>query len=95
MRPAEYWRKNKNWKKWLGKKGIVIEASWITKSSPKFDKLAPYSFAVVDFEGEKKEFMGVSGEKLEMGDEIVCVFRKLSISKNEEIIPYGIKVQIC
>ncbi|MEN8253663.1 MAG: hypothetical protein ABFQ62_04800 [Patescibacteria group bacterium] len=92
MRPAEYYRQNKDWKKYIGKVGIVVASTMIRVSAPEQTDLLPYSYAVVKVGKEKKEYMGVGHEKLKPGDKVKCVLRKVGISNKAGIIEYGIKV---
>lgn len=93
MKPAQYWREKKKIRQFIGRRGQVIASTIIRTSAPGLDYLTPYSYAVVDFAGEKKEMMGVSGEALSIGDEVVCVMRKTEISEPNQLINYGLKVQ--
>lgn len=93
MKPAQYWREKQKIKYFLGKTGKVIASTVIRTTTPNLDYLTPYSYVVVDFKGEKREMMGVSGEILETGDEVVCVMRKTELSKPNQLINYGLKVQ--
>lgn len=93
MRSASYWRASKNWHLWLGKIGRVELSTQIRVSAPQMEELTPYSYAVVSFGKKRKEFMGVTGEKLQSGDKVVCVLRKLSIGSAASLIEYGIKVK--
>lgn len=88
-----YWRQNTSWSVWLGKKGKVILSTLLQISSPDQKAYLPYSFVLVDFGGEKREFMGIKGEVFESGDVVECVFRKVSSPSEEGIIHYGIKVK--
>lgn len=93
MKPAAYWRSSKEWSKWLGRRGKVIVATMVTVAAPDQESLTPYAYAIVDFEGEKKEFMGAGNAELRTGDDVECVLRKLSVSQPHELISYGIKVE--
>ena len=93
MNPPAYWRANKNWSKWLGRRGIVIASTYIRVAADNQESLAPYSFIIIDFNGEKAEFMGVGHEQLSVGDTVECVLRRMSDSESHEIIEYGIKVK--
>ena len=77
----------------MGKKGKVLASTYIEVSSPEFLSSLPYSYAVVDFGNFKKELMGVGNEKLEAGDEVECVFRKISTPSHSSLIEYGIKAK--
>lgn len=89
--PPQYWRQNKSWSKWLGKVGKVLLVTTLQNSSADQEKFLPYAFALIDFNGEKKELMGIAEESFVAGDEVVCVLRKLSVPDQSGIIHYGIK----
>lgn len=92
MKPAQYWRANKIWHAWLGKQGTVVASTIIHVAGTKQSYLTPYSYVIVDFGEEKKEFMSVSRETLEIGDTVICVLRKTAQTEAHELIEYGIKV---
>ncbi len=93
MKPAQYWRANKEWSKWIGRKGRVIAATLVHVSSPELASITPYSYVIVDFGKEKHEFMGVDHEVLAIDDEVECVLRKCGTPTAQSLIPYGIKVR--
>jgi uncharacterized OB-fold protein len=93
MKPAHYARKNKNWQKYLGKKGTVLSSTLIRVTSPELSYLTPYSYVLVDLGNEKKELMGVGNQILKVGDQVECVLRKISTASAESLIEYGIKAQ--
>lgn len=90
--PAKYWRQNNTWQDFVGKTGKVVIATYIRVSSPELQDLLPYSFAIVDIEGQRYEFMGEKGVELKKGDKVELVLRKkMSVSK-ASLINYGIKM---
>lgn len=93
MKPAQYWREKQTIKEFLGRTGRVVANTVIRTTAPGLAYLTPYSYVVVDFEGEKREMMGVSGDILKSGDEVVCVMRKTELSEPNQLINYGLKVQ--
>ncbi|NCN87757.1 MAG: hypothetical protein GW941_02585 [Candidatus Pacebacteria bacterium] len=93
MKPAQYWRNKQKIKDYIGKTGQVIASTTIRTSSPGLTHITPYSYVIVDFSGEKKELMGVGNELLEIGDEVVCVMRKMELGAPQELIDYGLKVK--
>lgn len=93
MQAARYWRENKTWKDWIGRKGKVIVSTLVYTVNPQQLQFAPYSYVLVDFGGDRHEFMGAGHEEFSAGDLVVCVLRKLAIPKSHELIPYGIKVK--
>jgi uncharacterized OB-fold protein len=93
MKPPQYWRQNKEWKKWIGKKGTVLASTIVRVSAPEQSAFTPYSYVLVDFGNEKREFMGVGHQTFEIGDTVECVLRKIAVLADHELIPYGVKVQ--
>ncbi len=92
--PAYYWRQNKEWSKWLGKTGVVVSATMIRVSEASRESMTPYSYAIVDFDGEKHEFMGETNVELQIGDKVKCVLRKMAVAEKSGLVEYGIKVKI-
>lgn len=93
MKPAQYWRQNKEWQKWLGKRGTVVAATLVRVSAPEQSAFTPYSYVLVEFSKERHEFMGVGHQVFQTGDEVVCVLRKTAVGGNQDLIHYGIKVE--
>lgn len=93
MKPPAYWRQNKAWARWLGQEGVVVASTLIRVAPEGLEQFAPYSFAIIEFDGGvRAEFMGLPEEKLNPGDQVQCVLRKISIPDSREIVAYGIKV---
>lgn len=97
LKPAKYWRENKNWSNFIGEVGKVIFATKIEVTSPELQKYLPYCFAVVEvtsgnLKGKRYEFMGTKGADLKKGDKVRFVLRKLSETNKSALINYGIKV---
>lgn len=93
MKPAAYWRATTEWKTWLGRRGKVIASTVVTVAAPDQEIMTPYSYAIIDFDNEKKEMMGAGHDVLVAGDEVECVLRKMSVGESNELISYGIKVR--
>lgn len=93
INPATYWRRNKEWKKLMGKKGKVLFSTRVRVATMRQEKWTPYSFVLVDIEGKKYEMMGTGKEELKSGDKIVCVLRRLSEPTRDGLIEYGIKAR--
>ena len=90
--PAKYWRENKKWSDLIGKAGKVIFATEIKVSSPELQEYLPYSFAIVEVDGKKYEFMGEKGAKLKRGDKVELALRKNMSVEKSSLINYGIKL---
>lgn len=78
---------------WLGRTGLVLGCTTIRTSSPELGYLTPYDFALVDFAGEKKELMAAWGERLQVGDQVRVVLRKMSQPNHNSLIEYGLKLE--
>lgn len=92
--PVQYWRANKEWAPWLGKRGRVVASTLIRVAEGPFSAWAPYSLVLVEFaHGERREFMGVGHDVCEPGEKVECVLRRLDTTDAREVIPYGLKVQ--
>lgn len=91
-KPAVYWRDRSEVANWLGQQGQVLLVTTIRTSSPELNYLTPYDYAVVDFAGQKKEFMAAAGEKLEVGDKVKLVLRKKFQPDASSLIEYSLKL---
>ncbi len=92
-KPAAYTRHNKDWQHWLGKRGKVEAATYIRTAGEEHRVMTPYSYAVVDFDGERLELMGAGHEKLEAGQEVECVLRKNPEADRQGLINYVLKIK--
>lgn len=93
MQITEYWRSNKNWSKYLGKKGKVLSVSMMEVSASDQTELLPYAYLLVELEKEKISLMGVAHQEFAIGDEVEIVLRKIKKEASSEIICYGLKAQ--
>lgn len=93
MKPALYWRKNKQWSSLLGVTGTVVVATSIRVPPCECAYFGTYPYAVISVGKKRYECMGVPGEELQPGDTVRFVLRKLKKAINSEPIPYGLKVQ--
>ena len=94
INPAKYWRSAKQTKLYLGRKGTVVVVTYIRSAGMDHQSSTPYSFAVVELaDGEKVELTGVGHEKLEVGDKIECVLRKIPPNDGAGLIEYIIKAK--
>ncbi len=93
MKPAQYWRLNKDWAKWHGRRGEVIAVTNMQVSLPALADWTPTSFALVDFGTERHEFLVTGQDTLQSGDQVECVLRKLGQPDETGVIAYGIKVK--
>jgi len=93
MNITEYWRSNKNWSKYLGKKGKVLSVSMMGVSALDQTELLPYSYLLIDLGKEKLSLMGSAHSEFKIGDEVELVLRKIKKEAPQEIICYGLKAE--
>lgn len=89
---VEYWRSHQHWSKYLGKQGTVLSSSLMEVAASDQVTLTPYSYIVIEVEGELLSLMGVVGEEFAIGEQVQIVFRKLKKEAQSEVLTYGLKV---
>ena len=92
--PVKIWRRQKEIKKYLGKKGKIISWTIIYVTGSEFKKFAPYPVAVVELEsGEKITASIVDYEKedLKIGKKVKVILRKVREGDQEDVLVYGLK----
>lgn len=89
---TEYWRSHQNWSKYLGKRGQVIASSHMEVAASDQVSLTPYSYVLVDIDGERLSLMGGVGEDFAIGDQVMVVLRKIKKEAPSEVLTYGLKV---
>lgn len=93
MQITEYWRSNKNWPKYLGKKGKVLSVSMMEVSANDQIGLLPYAYLLVDLGEERVSLMGVANSEFAIGDGVELVLRKIKKEGQSEVICYGLKAE--
>lgn len=93
MNITEYWRSNKNWSKYLGKKGKVLSVSTMEVSASDQTKLLPYAYLLIDLGKETISLMGATHSEFKIGNEVEIVLRKIKKETSSEIICYGLKAE--
>lgn len=93
MQITEYWRSNKNWFKYLGKKGKVLSVSMMEVSASDQTDLLPYAYLLIELGQEKISLMGAAHSEFKIGDEVEIVLRKIKKEAPQEIICYGLKAE--
>lgn len=92
--PIRTWRKQKQIRPLLGKKGKIITWTIIYVSAPEFKEQAPYQVALVEFENGEKVYGQVvdqQGKNIAIGDTVESVLRIVRTGDEEGIIEYGLK----
>lgn len=93
MQITEYWRSNKEWSKYLGKKAKVLAVSMMEVAATDQAALLPYAYLLLDLGKKKISLMGVAHQEFEVGDEVEIVLRKVKKEAKEDIIVYGLKAE--
>ncbi|MBU1033336.1 hypothetical protein KKI22_00090 [Patescibacteria group bacterium] len=93
MQITEYWRSNKQWSKYLGKKAKVLAVSLMEVAASDQTSLLPYSYLLLDLGKNKISLMGAAHQEFKVGDEVEIVLRKIKKEAKEEIIVYGLKAE--
>ena len=94
--PVKIWRRQKEIRSLLGKKGKILTWTIIYMAGAEFKKFAPYPVAIIKLEnGEKLTAPIVDYEKedLRIGKKVRVVLRKVRESGAEDVLVYGIKIK--
>lgn len=94
--PVKIWRRQKEIRNFLGKKGNILIWTIIYVAGSEFKKFAPYPVAIVKLEnGEKLTAPIVDYEKedLKTGRKVKVILRKVRESGAEDVLVYGIKLK--
>jgi len=92
--PVKIWRRQKEIRKLLGKKGRVLTWTKIFVAGPNFKKYAPYPVVLVQLENGQKVFgqlVDYQDKDLKINTKVVSVLRKVRETDHEDVIAYGIK----
>jgi len=96
LSPVKLWRRQKEIRSILGKKGKVVTATTVFVPTPEFKKYAPYTVVLVDFGHGIKAFgqLADTHDDCRTGTRVVAVLRKTKEVMQEDVIAYGIKFRI-
>lgn len=92
--PIKIWRRQKEIRKILGKKGKVLVWTKIYTPGSDFKKYAPYPVVLVELESKEKiygQLVDYKDSDLKTGREVVSILRKVRSSTDEGVIAYGVK----
>lgn len=95
--PVKIWRRQKEIRKILGKKGKIVSWTKIFVAGEEFKKLAPYFVVMVEFDDKTKavgQLVDFDKEKVNIGEKVIAILRKIKDVKEEDVIPYGIKFKL-
>jgi len=92
--PVKIWRRQKEIRKVLGKKGKVLAWTKIYTPGSDFKKYAPYPVVLVELKNKEKiygQLVDYKNADLKVGSEVISILRKVRSSTNEGVIAYGVK----
>lgn len=92
--PVKIWRRQKDIRKILGKKGKILAWTKIFTPGADFKKYAPYPVVLVELENKEKIYGSLvdhSEEDLKTGAEVISILRKVRQSSDDGVIAYGVK----
>ena len=93
--PVQTWRKHKNLKNYLSKRGKLLVWTKILVAPLGFEHQTPYLVGIVQFNEEKMPLQIVDciEEDLKVNMKVITVIRKIGKAKTEDVIEYGVKVK--
>lgn len=92
--PVKIWRRQKEIRKVLGKKGKVLVWTKIYTAGADFKKYAPYPVVLVELDNKEKvygQLVDYEKEDLKIGKKVVSVLRKVREPSKEGVVAYGVK----
>lgn len=93
--PIQTWRKQKEIRPLLGKKGKIITWTKVFVSAPEFKEQTPYNVALVELEtGEKVYGQIIDTTAVNIGQTVESVLRIVKKGDSEDIIEYGLKFKL-
>ncbi|OGK44070.1 hypothetical protein A2957_01245 [Candidatus Roizmanbacteria bacterium RIFCSPLOWO2_01_FULL_38_11] len=91
--PVKIWRRQRKLREYLGKKGKIITWTKIYTAGEGRSSEDPYNVALIEIDDHTRFSLQVihGYEKLDFGQEVKIVLRKLHQKSHEGVIAYGIK----
>jgi len=92
--PVKIWRRQKDIRKILGKKGRIFLWTKIFTPGTGFKKYAPYPVVLVELENNEKvygQLVDHEEKDLKIGKKLISVLRKVRTASVDGVIAYGIK----
>src|SRR3989339_219810 len=93
--PVKIWRRQKEIRKLIGKKGRIVAWTKIFTPGSDFKKYAPYPVVLVElFENKEKiygQLVDYEKEDLKTGSNVISILRKVRTSTEDGVIAYGVK----
>ena len=94
--PVKIWRRQKEIKKLLGKKGKIATWTLVYVTGAEFKKFAPYPVAIAQLESGEKitaALVDYEKEQLKIGTKVLVVLRKVREGNKEDVLVYGLKLK--
>ena len=95
--PVKIWRRQKEIRKLIGKKGRVVAWTKIFTPGSDFKKYAPYQVVLVELKNKKKiygQLVDYEDSDLKTGKKVISVLRKVRSSTDDGVIAYGVKFKL-
>lgn len=95
--PVKVWRRQKEIRNQLGKKGVIVTWTNITVAGEQFKQYAPYCVALVKLEDGTSVFGQVVDRELNdiaIGKKVEVTLRKVRKTSEDGVIAYGLKVRL-
>lgn len=92
--PVKIWRRQKEIRKILGKKGEILMWTKIFTPGTDFKKYAPYPVILVKLENGAKiygQLVDYNEKDLKTGKKVISILRKVRSSTEDGVIAYGVK----
>ncbi len=92
--PVKIWRRQKDIRAILGKRGVVLSWTRVHVPGSDFKVFAPYFVVLVELEDGNKVFGQVVDSmenNIQIGNKVIATLRKVRQPTDEGIIAYGVK----
>jgi hypothetical protein len=92
--PIKIWRRQKEIRKILGKKGKILVWTKIYTPGTDFKKYAPYPVVLVELENKERvygQLVDYDNEDLKIGSKVFSILRKIRSTTDDGVIAYGVK----
>lgn len=92
--PVKVWRRQKEIRNVLNKKGKILTWTKIYTPGVGFKKYAPYPVVLVELENKEKiygQLVDYDEKNLKTGEKVISVLRKVRLATEEGVIAYGVK----
>lgn len=92
--PVKVWRRQKEIRNLLNKKGKILSWTHIYTPPNGYKKVAPYAVVLVEFKDGERAFgqlVDCDTHKIKIGGKVISILRKVRDVESEDIIAYGLK----